>query len=162
MEYNHTYCKTNCSFFDVCYGKIAYCPKRIIDKHTGELTEKEQLIVNMKCGFNGEKQHSFAEIGRMLNLSGARISQIYKEATCNRYLSYLGATEEIVICGRNNENYAFYYSSVFDRDSTNKNTSHNINTYKHIKIADTTIPYLTVSQSDKNKLKKDLSISIDE
>lgn len=165
MEINYTNCKNDCSFYNVCFGKIAYCPKRIVESHISKLSEKEQFVVNMRCGFIDNKQHSFAEIGRVLNLSGARISQIFKDATCHRYKDYLGLTEDIVTCGKENENYAFYYKSVFtsknDYARLNHDSYHILDSYGRISVEGHRVPFSTISKSEENKAKKDLSISID-
>ena len=163
---NDMNCENDCSFYNVCYGKIAYCPKKIVKSHISKLSEREQFVVNMKCGFIDNTHHSFAEIGRSLNLSGARISQIYKDATCHRYKNYLGIPEDIIVCGKENSNYATYYTSVFvsknDYTKLNSNLYHTKNNYMFVNVKGHMVPFITISKSETVKTEKDLSINIDE
>ena len=166
MTHKYDTCAIDCSFYDVCYGKLAYCPKRIVEKHISDLSEREQYVVNMRCGFNDNQQHSFAEIGRNLGLSGARVSQIYKQAICHRYKDYLGIPEHIVMCGKQNENYAIYYSGVFASDLkatvSSSELYHTLKSYEHIDINGNSVPFFAVATSDMDKATEDLSISITE
>lgn len=166
MGYKYETCKCGCSFYDVCYGNIAYCPKRIVEKHMSDLSDREQYVVNLRCGFADNQQHTFVEIGRNLGLSGTRVSQIYKQALSHRYKDYLGITEHIVMCGKQNKNYAVYYSGVFASDFNItlpiSKLHHNLKSYDRIDINGHSVPFFAVATSDMDKAIEDLSISIAE
>ena len=69
-----------CCYYRVCRQNYGYCPKKIIRKAIQKCDEREQYIINLHCGFYDGKQYSFAEIGRRLEITGTRVSQIYKDA----------------------------------------------------------------------------------
>lgn len=76
----------NCSFWWACNRNRGYCPKHMISDIISEMDEREQFVIKMHCGLEDGIQHSFAEIGRQLDLTGTRISQIFKEAiTTHKY-----------------------------------------------------------------------------
>ena len=166
MERKYNTCEAGCSFYDGCYGNLSYCPKRIVEKHILELSEREQYVVNMRCGFVDNQQHTFSDIGRILGLSGARVSQIYKQALSHKYVDYLGIPEDIIICGKQNKNYATYYSEVFAFDAKDSLLSsklhHTLKSYEHINIKGHNVPFFAVATSNIDKAAEDLSISINE
>ena len=110
--------KEKCEFWDACHGNLKFCPKRIIKDHLIRLSPRDQFIVALYFGFVDNKKYSYAEIGRLLNLTGTRISQIIKDAVGRKYINYLGITEDMVICETTSRNCAYFYSYVFQENLT--------------------------------------------
>lgn len=50
-------------------------PKRIVEKLTGRLTEKEKMVINLRFGLNGE-QNILGELAVKLGVSKQRVQQI--------------------------------------------------------------------------------------
>lgn len=54
--------------------------KPIIDEALSKLTEREQSVINLRFGLDGNKQHTFNEVGEVFGVSRERIRQIEAKA----------------------------------------------------------------------------------
>ena len=157
---------TGCSFYSACCGNIAFCPKRIINNQLDTLEEREQLIVKMHCGISNKRRFTYAEIAEKFDLSTGRICQLFEEAMAtlsNKTLS--GISENIIICGKGNDGYAFYYSRLIKaREGKSYFPAQHVDEsgYEQIDIKGHHIPKLAIESSNRTIAEKQLLKMIDD
>ncbi len=66
---NADYCKDKCEFYKTCYGNREVCPKNAFKQVFETLTPREEIILKLRFGFCDNKQFSWEEIGKYLNLT---------------------------------------------------------------------------------------------
>ena len=66
---NADYCKDKCEFYKTCYGNREVCPKNAFKQVFETLTPQEEIILKLRFGFCDNKQFSWEEIGKYLNLT---------------------------------------------------------------------------------------------
>ena len=63
------YCKDKCEFYKTCYGNREVCPKNAFKEVFETLTPREEIILKLRFGFCDNKQFSWEETGKYLNLT---------------------------------------------------------------------------------------------
>ena len=77
---NADYCTSKCMMYEKCSGNRECCLKKSLDEVLRTLTETEETIMRLRCGFYGGKPFTLAEIEEHLGLTQERIRQIEAKA----------------------------------------------------------------------------------
>lgn len=76
---NADFCKDKCEFYKTCYGNREVCPYNAFKEVLETLTPREEIILKLRFGFCDNKQLSWEEIGKYLNLTPIYIKQLSKK-----------------------------------------------------------------------------------
>ena len=74
------YCAAKCMIFDNCSGNRERCIKKIFANVFQTLTETEETVLRLRCGFYGGKHFTLVEVEECLGISRERVRQIEARA----------------------------------------------------------------------------------
>lgn len=138
---------SECCYYRVCRQNHGYCPKKIIRTAIQKCDEREQYIINLHCGFYDGKQYSFAEIGRRLEITGTRVSQIYKDALLMECFTTIhhgfyapNIPEQIVSYCNNSAEHTKFLRDVYYKPESERSINYKERTYETYKICGYHIP----------------------
>ena len=74
------YCAKKCVIFDKCSGNRERCIKKIFTMLLKTLTEAEETVLKLRCGFYDGKRFTLTEVAERLGITAERVRQIEAKA----------------------------------------------------------------------------------
>ena len=96
------YCAAKCIIFDKCSGNRERCIKKILANVLQTLTETEETVLKLRCGFYGGKHFTLVEVEECLGITREQVRRI--EAKALRKLRHPGRSKLLLNSGAKSGN----------------------------------------------------------
>ena len=97
------YCTEKCMMLEKCSADREHCVKKILANVFHTLTETEETVLRLRCGFYGGKHFSLAEVEECLGITGEQARRI--EAKVLRKLRHPARSKQMFHAASNCGNF---------------------------------------------------------